>query len=307
MSMVIDAAGRVLVRDAGNDRMSIFDLDGELLDTWPLPGGFSTSRASIAAPDGTIYLPRSVGRDPDTRMPIVGMMPHDIDGEAAGEAESPPDPGYEQPHFPTIVQQSEGGGRRTITMEVPFYPRPVAVMSPLGEWVVGVGTAYRFEVRHRDGSVTVVERRVDPVPIGSAEASWRRDATTRSARNYDPQWSWSGPDIPDHKPYFDALIPDHSGRVWVRRTGPSVYYDECPPVPGAPARDPDEEPRPCWRGEVIHDLFGADGRYLGEVDLPGNYRFFGDAFVRGDLVLLPWEDEFGTLMVKRFRLVPPEG
>jgi hypothetical protein len=43
MSMVIGADDRVLVRDAGNNRMTVFSLDGELLETWPLPGGFSTS------------------------------------------------------------------------------------------------------------------------------------------------------------------------------------------------------------------------------------------------------------------------
>lgn len=83
-------------------------------------------------------------------------------------------------------------------------------------WVVGVGSSYRFEVRYFDGGVMVVERRIDPFPISSEEVEENRRRTVAKARSRDAQWNWIGADIPDHKPFFDDLYADHSGRVWVR-------------------------------------------------------------------------------------------
>ena len=60
-------------------------------------------------------------------------------------------------------------------------------------------------------TVTVIERRIEPIPVSSDEVDWRRERTVVSARSRDPSWAWSGPDVPDYRPYFDGLHPDHSG------------------------------------------------------------------------------------------------
>jgi len=304
MSMVIDAAGRVLVRDAGNHRMTVFSPDGELIDTWQLPGGFSTSAESVPTPDGLVYLPQSVGRDPDTRRMILGMTPYGPDG-TAGEPMPQPRPDFEALTFPPIEQSSAGGGRRITTLSVPFTPRAMVEMSPVGAWVVGVSDRYRFEVRRFDGTTLAVERRMQPVAVSPAEADWRRESTTASARTRDPEWTWNGPDIPDHKPYFDQLHADQSGRVWVHRSGPSTYYEDCSQAPGYRALQGDAEPQPCWRAETLYDLFDVNGRYLGEVEFPPGYAPHSETFIRDDLLLLSGEDDSGTIMVKRYRLVLP--
>jgi hypothetical protein len=304
MSMVIDAAGRVLVRDAGNHRMTVFSQDGELIDTWQLPGGFSTSAESVATPDGRVYVPTSMGRQPGMMRSIVGMTPYDGDG-TAGEPVPPPQPDFEPASFPPIEESSEGGGRRITYLSVPFTPRPSVEMSPAGAWVLGVGDGYRFEIRRFDGTTTLVERRVEPVPVSGAEADWRRESTTKSARTRDPEWTWNGPAIPDHKPYFGSLHADQNGRVWVQRSGPSTYYEDCSQAPGYRAPATDAEPQPCWRGETLYDLFDVDGRYLGEVEFPPGYSPMGNAYIRDDLLLLVGEDDAGTIVVKHFRLIAP--
>jgi hypothetical protein len=54
-------------------------------------------------------------------------------------------------------------------------------------------------------------------------------------------------------------------------------------------------------------VFAADGRYLGEVEVPpGMTALAGVAtFVDAPMVVASFEDEAGTIMVKRYRLVLP--
>ena len=88
------------------------------------------------------------------------------------------------------------------------------------------------------------------------------------------------------------------------RSGPSLRVDDC-------LEDPSEDPvlalsKPCWPSEEILDAFGGDGRYSGEVEIPrGLHPSPQNVFVRDDLVLAVIEDEAGTIMVKRYRLVLP--
>ena len=74
-----------------------------------------------------------------------------------------------------------------------------------------------------------------------------------------------------------------------------------------PAEDPRlARERPCWRAAAIFDVFGRDGRYLGQVEPPAELRPApSNPFVRGDRLYAVIEDEAGTIMVKRYRLVPP--
>ena len=71
----------------------------------------------------------------------------------------------------------------------------------------------------------------------------------------------------------------------------------------------------CWRDTWILDAFDHEGRYLGEIGIPPSANaamstFAGGymdrlAVVRGDLVILREQDDSGTTMVKRYRLVLP--
>ncbi|MCH8992843.1 MAG: 6-bladed beta-propeller, partial [Acidobacteria bacterium] len=185
MSMVRTPGGNIFVRDDYSSRMSVFSPAGELLDTWSLPGGFRTRQESVATNDGTVYVPQVIGRDPDNaRRPRIGMVPYDAHGNP-GELLAEPQLDHEPPDFPPIVRPRPGGGTRSTLMPIPFFPRPVTVMSPRGAWVAGVGDSYRFEIRYFDGTLTVVERRIDPVPVSAAEAAERRRRTTARARSRD--------------------------------------------------------------------------------------------------------------------------
>ena len=185
----------------------------------------------------------------------------------------------------------------TRTISLPFAPRPVTIMSPAAAMIFGVGTDYRFEVHSLDGTVMIVERRVEPVPVDAGEAEWRRQRTIDSAREMDPTWTWNGPDIPDHKPFFSRIYADQSGRVWLLRPGPSNYVADCDDNPGD---------QPCWRSTSTSDVFGPDGRFLGNAELPnGSFLAPSTAYISDNVAVLRIEDEAGTIMVKRYRLMLP--
>ncbi|HEX9699078.1 MAG TPA: hypothetical protein VGD06_06415 [Acidobacteriota bacterium] len=89
------------------------------------------------------------------------------------------------------------------------------------------------------------------------------------------------------------------GGVWVVRPGPATQDPDCDEADF----EIDGEAH-CWPQERIIDAFDADGRYLGEVNVPAELRFEPLPFIRGNDVIVLTEDEAGTIRVKRYRLVP---
>jgi hypothetical protein len=53
------------------------------------------------------------------------------------------------------------------------------------------------------------------------------------------------------------------------------------------------------------DVFDFDGRYLGGVNAPVEMSWTPLPSIRDDTVLATAQDEAGTIMVKRYRLVLP--
>lgn len=61
----------------------------------------------------------------------------------------------------------------------------------------------------------------------------------------------------------------------------------------------------CYRHEYTADVFDeATWRFLGEVELPDDVRLH-PVFIDGEPFVTAVQDDVGTIMVKRFRLVLP--
>ena len=73
--------------------------------------------------------------------------------------------------------------------------------------------------------MTVIEREVEPVPVDPAERAWHEAFITAEMKHYQPGWTWNGPPVPRTKPYFSALWPGRSGRIWVARPGPGIRLE----------------------------------------------------------------------------------
>lgn len=185
---------------------------------------------------------------------------------------------------------------------VPFSPQVHWTLSPSGAVIGGVSDDYSFEIRYPDGSIARVEKSWQPVPVDPEEAAWHKRSDTANMRSTQPDWSWNGPGIPEHKPAFSQLLADADGRIWVRRPGPGYHVDE----------ECNEDPEPgaafgtlCWLETTTWEVFDDDGRFLGGAELPEGIQAFPQPYVRDNVFLAVYMDDLGTVMVKRYRIALP--
>jgi len=284
-------SGRLLVQDAA--RVSVFDLDGNFVETWPYPGPVLGFPLRIGL-DGTAFVPqRWTSADGERRAGLVAV------GADGAEIRRLTTPSVDLADWTLVA----GGAGDRIASYVAFAPSPRFAPLPSGAVVRGTSDIYRFEIDYPDGKRTVVERVIDLPPVSDRERDWQIRLATRRMRRRQPDWTWNANPIPDHKPAFRWFFGDRHGRIWVQRiirTDPVIECDQDPHlVEGRPLRL-------CWREVLGFDLFEEQtGHFLGEVELPAGFQAGRwPAFVADGFVAVV-EDEAGTIMVKRYRLVLP--
>ena len=285
--------GRIFVRDTRQGRINVYDESGDPVATFPIASTYFTNRPMVATVDGTVWTVAVVDGapfSPERRTGLQGFRPDGSPTEVVPE----PDFGLERQRV--VVRRGGGSG----TFPVPFSPFSVWALAPSGAMVGGAGDAYRFEVRYPGGELLVVRREVTLVAVDPDEADYYRrsfrERIDRAARDGGTIEGTDPDAIPAVKPAFGGFFAGHEGTVWALRDGPSEYLPDCG---GEPGDDP------CWRRTMIIDAFGADGRFLGELDIPDGMQFYPQPYIRGDMIIAAFEDEAGTPMVKRYRLVPP--
>jgi len=285
------SARLVYVRDRMTNRITVFTSDGALVETWPAPRVIS-SVPIVATMDGTLFAS------------VRGtMVPWGPDGAVGEGVPFGPDAAARPPTMTVQVTEAIPGysAGAMIARVVPFWPEPAFAMSPTGAMITGVGDEYRFAVEHADRSTTAVTRTSrELVRVRAPEAAWHRARISASLSRADGAWQWDGPEIPDVKPAFTEFVPAVSGELWVVRPGPGYQDTNCEPYAFGM-----EAPETCWKDTRIVDVFGADGRFHGQVDVPERFRLTPRPFIRANTVVGIVENEAGTIMVKRYRLVLP--
>ena len=113
----------------------------------------------------------------------------------------------------------------------------------------------------------------------------------------------SGMDIPATKPAYTSLVPTRDGRIMVLPSAEMTVAEEC--------LDPnltsdDLSVMDCSSGTRYADMFDPDGSFLGSFEIPRGVSFGWGAYIDGDEVWAIMQDEYGAVMVKRYRLVTPE-
>lgn len=289
--------GRLFVRTPYNARINVYSPDGEMLDHWPIRSGFGTSNPLLVTHDGDLYtlVITNYGVDvTEWRMGLIRCGPQDavIDTIHAPVFDFEPW---------TIVGRSENS---TSVNSVPFSPDVAWAVAPDRSVLGGVSKVYRFEIRRPDGTVTVVEKEWDPVPVQPEEGRWHERAATANMVRQFPGWAWNGRAVPNHKPAYDGLFPDRSGRIWVRCPGMGIIQEDG-------VKDPFEESgswrNPYWVDTHTVEVFDLDGGFLGEVEMPEGFQFSPRPYIEDDMVVAYVEDEEGVPYIKRYRLVLPEG
>ena len=142
-------------------------------------------------------------------------------------------------------------------------------------WFYGSGDCFQIEERSTSGGLLRIfrlERNRRPVPEEMAEA--RINAQQGGSGSSSPLRSLS---IPEFLPAHEWILVDRVGNVWMSEY---VVLDE----------------KPRWQ------VFDRDGRWLGQVDMPGGGRVtdIGDDYVLG-----VWRDDMDVETVRLYELRKP--
>lgn len=288
-AVAVMSDGRILVRDPGNSRISVFDVGGTLLDEWRLSGGFNTNRRfyvdTLDHSYANTLLERGLGPW-DWEFGLVRYAPN---GEIL---DTIPAPVWSYDRAQVTASREGSSSVRA----VPFTPEPHWSFSPHGHMVGGLSTDYRIDLFRQDGTVIRMEKEWEPVPVGRAEADERRLRITRSLQRQYGSWRWNGPSIPDTKPPFRGLFVSWEGNVWVTRSTGALRR------PGDTDAEPGDVPELEFFEPPAFDVFSATGRFMGRVNAPSNMLLDPEPVVRGDHLWAITQDDIGVPYIARFRV-----
>ena len=260
----------IAVWDSGNQRLTVFDIDGELGRTFrldPIPDEILLGPQGILADNsllvaGLADLPEGLGWSTNL------YVRHSLEGAQVTTLARRP--GVE------MNRASAGAG-----VSVP-YGRAAMVAVFGNRWYYGSSDSWEIEVYSPDGALTHLFRRDEPNrPVTQEIIDEYRDpladpriVATLAASGV----SLATPEIfPETLPAYRSFIASDDGTLWVENyTRPSE--------------------QPSWA------VFRDDGRYLGDVDTPmgAEVTHIGD-----DFVLVIWENELEVQQMRMYELIKP--
>ena len=290
--MVVLPDGRLALWDAGNARIAFFTADGEFVTSWTIPSGFSTNDGLRTDNSGTLLIRRPV--TPPREGEILGRMGfvRIRDGGAFGDSLVPPDLPVERISY---IAVSNGGRAQYGPMHAANF---LSAWHPDGHFVSANGGKFEIEVsRTAPQKPLRIVRDATPVSVPAEEREWDKERIIQALRSNQPDWTWSGPAIPETKPPISRLSVARDGSIWVRVAMPSERIPDAELEPQRPNR----APRAIFREATAYEVFGADGRFLGRVGFPPRSTLI-DA--TGSTVWLLQRDADGLPAIVRTRVEP---
>lgn len=283
--------GRLVVRDPGNRRIAVFTPRTEQWEHWGYdPGNYGSNFPLHTDARGRTYLITRDLSSPDWARHIIVLGPDGTHVDTLPEPSSPYEP-------PVIVAEGEvEGGSSRYTQPVPFAPSFQWTIHPSGHFVTGLPADYRIDLT-RDTGVLRMERTVDPAPVHDDEGARLRDNLERRLQSNIPGWTWDGPSIPEHKPFYRQLLAGRDGRIWVRLWTEAHRVENEDHDPD----DPDSEPV-TWVEPLRYDVFEPDGVYLGAVVPPDEFWPHVNPVFDEDHVWAVTRDALGVERVVRYRI-----
>lgn len=289
--------GRLAQLDSRNARVSFFSADGDFLESWVIPAGFSTTNGIRADRSGALFLVRPVTLPRDGE--ILGRMGLVRLGAGGDFADSTVAPDLRVPQIFYTATEKVGANTNMSSTGPRHAPRFLWALHPEGHFIAVNGARYEIEVS-RPGTPLRIVRDASPVPVPDEERAWDEARITFNLRMTDPSWTFTGPAIPAEKPPIRDLQVARDGRIWVRVSTPS---ERIPDGEREPRREGRSEP-PLFRDAVHYEVFAADGKFLGRVVLPINSTWVE---AENDLVWVLDRDADGLPGVVRLRVVPGLG
>jgi hypothetical protein len=286
--------GRVVVRSyVPGQRTNVYSPDGAYIDTWYGDPAFGTDAPPTVTYEG-VFLTQA-----------RGVTAAEREERTEGMARAGPD-GLQEPlhRFPSIDRPAPAPRMRVgqAGFRAPFWPGTARVMTPSAAMVIGRTDQYRIVVGRADGTTMIIRRLIDAIPVSVEEQEWERRRLVASARRFDPSFNWDGADIPAARPVFSGIVADRSRRIWVWRPSRVTRVPDCT---ADPLVEDFEAIVSCFEVVFVADVFDeGTGELLGEVQFPVGVDLW-PSFIRDAELYAVVEDDAGTIMVKRYRLVLP--
>ena len=272
--LAVRSDGKVVMRDPRNARLNVYDSSGAPTNSWQVTGGLFVDDAMVLDTADHAFIKILFSRPEPNKPWNIGLLHLDAQGQYVDSIPSPKIAG----------EPTDAGGA--------FSPDKHWAFSPLGYMVVGVNSAYRFELRHANGAVVRIERETPTVQVLPQE---RAEYAVRDTWYRKQPWYMSSDvrPLPTTKPPYSGFLIGRDGRVWVRRHVLAEKLDE--------ARDAtsDSPPTPAWIEPHVYDVFEPDGTFLGEVHVPKNTRLM---LVRSETGWGSRQGDNGALYVVRLRI-----
>lgn len=292
--MTVLPDGRVVVRDPGNARLQVFLSDGTPAATWRVITGQYINRRAMGIVGDTLVNPDLINPGdplPDWRMGLVRIGP----GGDVIDTLPIPDLGRRAHRF-----VARAGGNAS-EIDLPFAATEHWAWHPEGFLIHGAGDEYALTM-YRDSRPLRIEREVTPAPVTAEEREQEELRVLNTMRWLDASWRWSGPGIPDTKPFFSGILTGADGRIWVLRDGAAYEAEDRE----YDASDPyDTEIR--WRQERLADAFEVDGSYLGSVVMPRDLDWRVPPVLIADTMWAAARDDLGVQRIRRYELRFTEG
>ncbi len=267
--------GRIVLRDPGNARLTVYRANGSFLTSLPIPGGSFSSEQITREPTGGFFNPIRGGWmiHYDSALAVIDSIP------------TPPSPVERS----QVRLQKEG---MAVSYGVPFTPSFLRALHPDGYYLVALNSVYSVDALRPEGKRLRIAREVTPPSTSAQEREAEQARITKQMRQMDPGWQWNGPSIPTTKPIIRSLFAGEDGTVWVQ-----LYQ------PGERVVDEDSASAQ-FREPVVFDVFSPGGEYLRRVRAPTGFSTSPRPVFRGDTVWATERDSLGVQRLVRYRVVP---
>ena len=264
-----DRAGRLWIVDPGNGRYTLFDTSGHFVATRPRATPFNMfpwNGAFLASGD----LVDVFGLPGAGLPPPLGLVRFDT---ALVARDTLPLPASDPPRF--TLRRVSGNNVSMMSAPVPFAASVHWRLDRRGFLWLGATVPYRvYRLRLTGDTAAVVERSYVPLRVSGSEratALARLDWFVKQGGPVDASR------IPSEKPAFEDFFVDDDGRLWVN---PVTAAGD-----SASAR--------------VFDVFDADGRLLGRLQLPWKVSSWPPPVFRGDRLYAVTADPDGVPFVVR--------
>jgi hypothetical protein len=295
--IVILRDGRGILWDGNRSMLRIYSAEGEPTGDLRVPEAHSAGLVDYLHNTlhydtaGNVYLRGRIGDD------RYGLIKIALDGSRT-DTLIPPTFGLKSWYASAY---RDGGGTAST---VDHMPEQMWTWGAMGYFVAARNDQYALHLVHPGGTITRIERMLNPVPFMDGEWEEQFGYLIPDLRRYEPNWEWTGP-VPENRPYFDAIAVADDARLWVRVATVSSIIPDAERSTAVPQGGGAPIPIGTRFGSPVrYDVYSPDGEFLGRVSVPERTSLLS---MKGNHVWARSLDADDVQTVTRFRIEPPLG